>query len=187
MGKLIYGMSVSLDGYTAAVGDDIRWSEPDDELHQYWNDHARSISMSLYGRKLYELMSAYWPTADEQPDATPVIVDFARVWRETPRVVFSKTLTEVAWNSRLERGDVVEVARRLKAERDGLLEVAGPTLAAPLVRAGLVDVYQVVVYPVLVGGGTRFFPPLDDWADLTLVENRTFPSGAVLLCYETGR
>lgn len=187
MGTLTFGMTASLDGYTAAVGDDIGWSEPDEELHRFWNDHARTISLSLYGRKLYELMAAFWPTADEQPDATPVTVDFAQIWRKTPRVVFSKTLTEVAWNSRLERGDVVEVAKRLKAEEDGVLEVGGPTLAAPLVRAGLIDEYLVVVAPVLVGGGTRFFPPLDNWADVRLAETRTFPSGAVLLRYETVR
>ncbi|HEX2291359.1 MAG TPA: dihydrofolate reductase family protein, partial [Pseudonocardiaceae bacterium] len=89
----------------------------------------------------------------------------------------------VDWNSRLERGDVVEVARRLKAETDGLMEVGGATLAAPLVQAGLVDEFQVVVTPVAVGGGTPFLPALDRWLKLELVENRTFPSGSVLLRY----
>ena len=183
MGKLTYGMGVSLDGHVADRSDDIGWSAPDDELHQYWNDQARDIAASLYGRRLYELMSAYWPTADEEPDATPVVAEFARLWRAMPKVVFSKTLESVGWNSRLERGDVVEVARKLKADTDGLIEVGGATLAAPLVRAGLVDEFQVVVMPTAVGGGKPFFPSLDEWLRLELVENRTFPSGAVLLRY----
>jgi dihydrofolate reductase len=183
MGKLTYGMNVSLDGYIADESGGIEWSEPDDELHQYWNDRTRDLAVSLYGRKLWELMSAHWPTADEDPSATPVTVDFAQRWRAVPKVVFSQTLDKVDGNARLERGDPVEVARRLKDETDGLIEVAGATLAAPLVRAGLVDEFTVVVYPIAVGGGTPFFPPLDAWIPLEMVENRTFPSGSVLLRY----
>ena len=183
MGKLTYGMNVSMDGYIADTNGDIGWSDPDAELHQYWNDQVRDTAVSLYGRKLYELMSAHWPTADEAPDVSSVQAEFARLWRAMPKVVFSKTLDSVGWNSRLERGDVLEVATRLKAETDGLIEVAGATLAAPLVRAGLVDEFHVVVTPAAVGGGTPFFPTLDKWITLGLVENRTFPSGAVLLRY----
>lgn len=187
MGKLTYGFGVSLDGYIAAAGDDIGFSAPDDELHQYWNDQAREIEVSLYGRKLYELMSAFWPTADEDPAITPVAADFARLWRAMPKVVFSQTLESVGWNSRLERGDVVSVAADLKAAASGDLEVGGATLAAPLVQAGLVDEYRIVLFPTAVGGGTPFFPALEKWVNLKLVENRTFPSGAVLLRYETVR
>ena len=183
MGKLTYGMNVSVDGYIADTNGDIGWSDPDAELHQYWNDQFRDTAVSLYGRKLYELMSAHWPTADEAPDVSSVQAEFARLWRAMPKVVFSKTLDSVGWNSRLERGDVVEVATRLKAETNGVIEVAGATLAAPLVRAGLVDEFHVVVTPAAVGGGTPFFPTLDKWITLELVENRTFPSGAVLLRY----
>jgi dihydrofolate reductase len=183
MGRLIYGFGVSVDGYVADKDGGIAWSEPDPELHRYWNDRAREVAVSLYGRKLYELMSAYWPTADEDPDAAPVEAEFAGLWRALPKVVFSKTLDKVDWNSRLERGDVVEVARRIKAETDGPIEVGGATLAAPLVRAGLVDEFHVVVTPTAVGGGTPYFPTLDRWIRLELAENRTFPSGAVLLRY----
>ena len=112
MGKLTYGMNVSVDGYIADTNGDIGWSDPDAELHQYWNDQVRDTAVSLYGRKLYELMSAHWPTADEAPDVSSVQAEFARLWRAMPKVVFSKTLDSVGWNSRLERGDVVEVATR---------------------------------------------------------------------------
>ena len=187
MGKLIYGFNVSVDGYIADAKGDIDWSDPRDELHQYWNDFAREVALSFYGRRLYDLMSAYWPTADKDPDATPLILDFARVWCDMPKVVFSRTLESVDWNSRLERGDPVEVVTKLKAETEGTLELAGATLAAPIVQAGLVDEYRLVVTPTAVGGGTPYFPTLPSWISLRLLENRTFKCGTVLLRYETKR
>ncbi|WP_026454386.1 dihydrofolate reductase family protein [Saccharomonospora iraqiensis] len=187
MGTLTYGMNVSVDGYIADANGDLGWSVPDDELHQYWNDRTRDVALSLYGRKLYELMAAHWPTAGQAPGVPPVEAEYARLWLATPKVVFSRTLESVDWNSTLERGDVVEVATRLKAETDGLIEVGGATLAAPLVRAGLVDEFHVLVTPVAIGGGIRFFPSLDEWLKMKLVENRTFESGSVLLRYEAER
>jgi dihydrofolate reductase len=184
MGKLIYGFNVSVDGYIADAQGNIDWTDPSEELHQYWNDFERETALSFYGRRLYELMSAYWPTADKAPDATPLIVDFAHIWRDMPKVVFSRTLESVDWNSRLERGDPVDLVTKLKAETDGRLEVAGATLAAPIVQAGLVDEYRIVVTPTAVGGGTPFFPTLPSWISLRLLENRTFPGGTVLLRYE---
>ena len=127
-------------------------------------------------------MSAYWPTADQAADATPVITDFARIWRDMPKVVFSRTLDSVDWNSRLERGDPVEVVRTLKAETDGNLEVAGATLAAPIVRAGLVDEYRIVLAPTAVGGapvlaGPAVMDPTAPGGEPHL------PGGVVLLRY----
>ncbi|MEU4838606.1 dihydrofolate reductase family protein [Nocardia testacea] len=187
MGRLIYGFNVSVDGYIADAQGNLGWSDPSEELLWYWNDFERETALAFYGRRLYELMSAYWPTADKAPDATPRNVDFARIWRDMPKVVFSRTLESVDWNSRLERGDPVEVVTKLKAETDGRLEVAGATLAAPIVRAGLVDEYRIVVAPIAVGGGTPFFPTLPSWIPLRLLENRTFPCGTVLLRYEAKR
>lgn len=184
MGRLIYGFNVSVDGYIADAQGSIDWSDPSEELHQYWNDFERETACAFYGRRLYDLMSDFWPTADEAPDATPFVVDFAQVWRAMPKVVFSHTLESVDWNSRLERGDPVEVITKLKAETDGQLEVAGATLAAPIVQAGLVDEYRILIAPTAVGGGTPFFPALPSWISLRLLENRTFESGTVLLRYE---
>lgn len=184
MGRLIYGFNVSVDGYIADPRGSIEWSTPSEELHRYWNDFERQTVLSFYGRRLYELMSAYWPTADNDPDATAVTVDFARIWRDMPKIVFSRTLQSVDGNSRLERGDPVEVVARLKAETDGSLEVAGATLAAPIVRADLVDEYRMVIAPRVIGGGIPFFPTLPSWMSLRLLENRTFPGGTVLLRYE---
>ena len=187
MRKLIYAMNVTLDGYIAASGDDIGWSVPNAELHQWFNDRAREIGVSLYGRKLWELMSAHWPTADQQPDTTPVEVDFARVWQETPKVVFSTTLDAVSGNARLVTGDAVAEISRLKAEDGAPMEIGGASLAGTAMRAGLIDEYQVVTHPVLVGGGTPFFSALDTWVKLRLVGTRTFPDGVTLAHYETER
>ena len=183
MGTLIYGLNVSVDGYIADAAGNIDWSDPSEELHRYWNDFERDTALAFYGRRLYDLMSSYWPTADKSADADPLIIDFAHIWCNMPKVVFSRTLDSVDWNSRLERGDPVEVVTRLKGETDGNLEVAGATLAAPIVQAGLVDEFRLVIAPTAVGGGTPFFPALPSWLSLRLLENRTFPGGTVLLRY----
>ena len=187
MRRLIYSMNVTLDGYIAAPGDDIGWGVPSLELHRWFNDRAREIGVSLYGRKLWELMSAHWPTADQQPDATPVEVEFARIWQKTPKVVFSASLDEVSGNARLVSGDAMAEIARLKAEVGAPMEIGGADLAGAAMRAGLIDEYQVVTHPVLVGGGTPFFSALDTWVKLRLVETRTFTDGVSLAHYETRR
>jgi dihydrofolate reductase len=185
MRKLIYAMNVSLDGYIAAPGDDISWSGPSDELHQWFNDHMRATSVSLYGRKLWEAMAAYWPTGDQRPDATPISIEFARLWQATPKVVFSSTLDKVEGNTRLHTGDAVAEISRLKAEDGGPMEIGGATLAGAAMRAGLIDEYQLMTVPILLGGGTPFFAALDEWVNLNLVATQTFPGGVLLTSYET--
>jgi dihydrofolate reductase len=185
--KLTYMMNTSLDGYIAARGDDIGWAQPSAELHQWFNDRARELGLSLYGRKLWELMNAHWPTADQQPDAPPVEVEFAHIWQQTPKVVFSTTLDEVSGNARLVTGDAVAEIARLKAEDGAPMEIGGAGLAGAAMRAGLIDEYQVVTHPVLVGGGTPFFSALDTWVNLRLVGTRTFPDGVTLSHYESRR
>ena len=88
MRKLTFGMNLSLDGYIAAPGDDIGWSAPSDELFQWWSDRVGATGLALYGRKLWETMSSHWPTADQQPGATPAEIEFARRWRDMPKVSF---------------------------------------------------------------------------------------------------
>ncbi|WP_328456991.1 dihydrofolate reductase family protein [Amycolatopsis sp. NBC_00438] len=191
MRKLIFGMNLTLDGYIAAAGDDIGWSgPPSDELFRWWLDQELASGVTLYGRKLWEAMSSHWPTGDQQPGATPAVIEFARNWRDTPKVVFSSTLDrvdQVDGNTRLVTGDAIAEITRLKAEDGAPMRVGGATLAGAAVRAGLVDEYQIVTHPVLVGGGTPFFTVLDSWVNLNLVETRTFPGGAVLTRYEPRR
>ena len=192
MRKLIFGMNVTLDGYIAATGDDIGWGgPPSGELFQWWLDREVANSLFLYGRKLWETMSSYWPTGDQQPDAGPAQIEYARNWRDTPKVVFSSTLDptidRVDRNTRLVTGDAVAEITRLRAEDGGAMGIGGATLAGAAVRAGLIDEYALVTYPVMVGGGTPFFTALDSWVNLNLVETRTFPGGVVLTRYETRR
>jgi len=187
MRTLSFGMNVSVDGYIAAPGDDLGWSGPSDELFQWWSDRVGTTALSLYGRKLWQTMSAHWPTADQQPEATAADIEFARRWRDMPKVVFSSTVGPVSWNARAFTGDAVAEIARLKAEGDGRMDIAGATLAAAAMRAGLIDDYVVVTHPVLLGGGTPFFTALDDWVNLDLVETRTFPAGVLMTRYEICR
>jgi len=186
--KLIYGMNLTLDGYIAAPGDDIGWSgPPGEELFQWWLDQERASGLSLYGRKLWETMSSYWPAGDQQPTATPAQIAFAQNWRDTPKVVFSSRIDKADWNTRLVAGDAVEEITRLKAGDGGPMGIGGATLARAAMRAGLIDEYALATHPVLVGGGTPFFTALESWVSLNLVETRTFPGGIVLTRYETRR
>jgi dihydrofolate reductase len=188
MRTLTFAMNVSLDGYVAAPGDDLGWSTPSDELFQWWSDRVAATELALYGRRLWETMSAHWPTADQQPGATPAHVEYVRRWREMPKVVFSSTLESVEGsNARLVSGDAVAEIARLKAEDGGRMDIGGATLAAAAMRAGLVDEYVLVTAPVIIGGGAPFFPPLDEQVQLDLVETRTFPGGVLLTRYETRR
>jgi dihydrofolate reductase len=187
MRKLTFAMNMSLDGYIAAPGGDLGWSVPSDELFQWWSDRVHATGLALYGRRLWETMSSHWPTADEQPGATPAAVEYAGRWRDMPKVVFSSTSRTVDWNTRLVTGDAVTEIARLKAADGVPMDIGGATLAAAAMRAGLIDEYVTVTHPVLVGGGTPFFAALDNWVNLSLVETRTFPDGVLLTRYETRR
>ena len=183
MGRLIYLMNVSLDGYVETVDHGLDWTVIDEELHTWFNERERATDASLYGRRLYEVMTAYWPTAESDPAATEAMLDFARIWNAKPKIVFSTTLDRVEGNARLVTGDVGEALAQLRTEFDGDLEVGGPTLAAAFIERGLVDVYQLVVHPVVLGAGTPFFPRLERPIGLRLVESLSFGSGAIYLGY----
>ena len=128
-------------------------------------------------------MAGFWPTADADPSAPDYVAEFARIWRDKPKVVFSTTLETVDWNSRLVRDNLAEEVAALKAQPGNDMEVGGPTLASTFMRLGLIDEYRPVVHPVVLGAGTPFFPPLDRRIGLRLVETRTLGSGVVTLTY----
>lgn len=184
MGKLIYSLNVSLDGFVGTPDHSLDWANVDDELHTWFNDQARELEASLYGRRMYQLMAGYWPTVESDPEATDAMLDFGRIWLATPKIVFSTTLPSVDFNSRLVRGEVGDELARLRTEFQGDLDVGGATLASQFVRRGLVDEYRLLVHPVVLGAGTPFFPQLDTPIDLQLAETRTFDSGVTLLRYE---
>jgi dihydrofolate reductase len=175
-------MTVSLDGFTAGPDGEIDWSAPDEELHRFHNEQTRELGAHLCGRRLYEEM-LYWETADENPSATDYELEFARLWKDTPRIVFSNTLEKVEGNARLATDGVAEEVARLKEEPGQDLAVGGAGLASTCIKLGLVDEYRLFVNPVVLGGGTPYFPPLEERIDLELVETRTFGSRVVYLRY----
>jgi len=186
MRNVIYAMSVSLDGFIEAPNGDLSWSFPDEELHQYFNDQESKIDTYLYGRGLYQNMTAFWPTADENPAAPQQEIEYARIWKRKPKVVFSNTLDQVAWNSRLISGNIVEEVNKLKEQPGNYMSVGGAGLAASFMRLGLIDEFRLFFQPVILGGGKPMFQPLRDKINLRLVETRNFASGVVLLRYQRG-
>jgi dihydrofolate reductase len=183
MRRLIYSMGVSLDGFIAGPDGEIDWSAPDEELHRFHNQQAREADAHLYGRRLYEVMR-YWETAEENPSAPEHELEFARIWKDTPKIVFSKTLEKVEGNARLVRDNVAEEVARLKEEPGKDLAVGGAGLASTFMKLGLIDEYLLFVSPVVLGGGTPYFPALDERIDLDLVETRTFGSRVVYVRYQ---
>lgn len=156
MARLVFGMNVSLDGYV-----DYDKFGPDPELFAHFVEQAREQTGSLYGRKLYEIMS-YWD--DEHPDLSDAEREFGAAWRKQHKWVVSRTLTSVGPNATLIEGDVEAAVRKLKAEQDGEIEVGGPVLAKSLTDLGLIDAYRLYLHPVVLGSGDPFFaaarPPL---------------------------
>jgi dihydrofolate reductase len=183
MRKLIYSMTVSLDGFIAGPGGDIGWSAPDEELHRFHNQLMRETGVQLCGRRLYEEM-IFWETADQQPSLAEHALEFAHIWKETPKVVFSRTLERVEGNATLVTGDAAESVARLKAQPGKELAVGGAGLASSLMKVGLIDEYRLFVSPVVLGAGTPYFPALDERIELELAETRTFGSRVVYLRYQ---
>ena len=183
MRKVIYAMSVSLDGFIEAANGDLSWSDPDEELHRHFNERESEIDIHFYGRRLYENMAAYWGTADQNPSAPQHEIEYARIWQNMPKVVFSTTLDRVGWNSRLVRGDIPGEVNRLKALPGKDLSVGGAGIASAFMQLGLVDEIRLYLRPVLLGGGKPMFGPLRERISFRLVETRVFGSGVVLLTY----
>ena len=186
MRKLIYSMTVSLDGFIADPGGAIDWSTPDEELHRFHNQRVAELGGHLLGRRLYEVMT-YWETAEENPSIDEVEREFAPLWKALPKVVFSNTLEQVEGsNTRLATDGLAEEVARLKEQPGGDLGVGGAALAASCIELGLVDEFELFVSPVALGGGTPFFPALAERIQLELVETRTFGSRIVYLHYRRG-
>jgi dihydrofolate reductase len=183
MAKLIYSMLTSADGYTEDRRGQFGWGVPEDEeVHGYLHALAASLGTYLYGRRMYETM-VYWETAHTIPNQPQFVLDWARQWQAADKVVYSRTLAKPrSARTRIEREFDPDAIRRLKASTEDDISVDGPELAAQAIEAGLVDEVQMIVCPVVVGGGTRFFPD-GLQLDLSLIEERMFGNGAVVLRY----
>lgn len=156
MARLVFGMNQSLDGYV-----DHTAFAPDPVLFRHFVEQAQAQAGSVYGRRMYEVMR-YWD--DDQPEWNADERAFAAAWRKQPKWVVSRSLTSVGPNASLIRTDLERALRTLKAERDGEIEVAGPTLAHGVTELGLIDEYRIYLHPFVVGQGKPYFagprPPL---------------------------
>jgi dihydrofolate reductase len=182
--RLSYTAIASLDGYIADEDGKFEWAAPDEEVHRFVNDLSRPIGTYLLGRRMYEVLVA-WETPEAFPDPSPVIRDFADIWKATDKIVYSRTLdTAASARTRIERDFDPDAVRRLKAEAGRDLSVGGPDLAAQAFAAGLVDEVHLFLGPVLVGGGTRALPD-HVRLRLELLEERRFGNGVVYLRHRT--
>ncbi|MFE5029043.1 dihydrofolate reductase family protein [Streptomyces sp. NPDC056656] len=187
MRDIILGMSVSLDGYIEGPDRDISWHRVDEELHRYFNAELAGMSAFIDGRITHELMVSVWPTVDADPDCGETMAEFAGIWRNMPKIVFSRTLENTAentdWNTTIVRDVVVEDILALKAQPGGDMSLGGAGLAATFLELDLVDEFRVYVHPVLIGGGKPLFPAAGRAVALRLMETRTFGNGVVMLRY----
>jgi dihydrofolate reductase len=183
--RLIYSAISSLDGYVADRTGGFEWAAPDAEVHAFVNDLERPIGTYLYGRRMYETM-VYWETAGSDGDRSAVTQDFAEIWRSADKIVFSRTLeNSSSARTRIEREFDAAGIRQLKQTSARDLTVGGAGLAGQALAAGLVDECQLLLCPIVVGGGTRALPD-DVRVQLELLDERRFGSGVVHLRYRVG-
>ncbi|HVE62870.1 MAG TPA: dihydrofolate reductase family protein [Mycobacteriales bacterium] len=180
-------MGMSLDGYIVGPDGGFEWSAPDEEVFRFATDEVRQVGVHFLGRRLYETMR-YWETAPQDPSLSDLEREFAALWISLPKVVFSTTLTSVEAGYDLARGGLAAEVERWRAEPgEGDIAIGGAALAAEAADLGLIDEYGLRVHPVLVGGGSPFFPRADRRVDLELLARRTFTSGVVHLRYRVVR
>jgi dihydrofolate reductase len=177
-------MSISVDGYMEGPNHDIGWHMVDDELHRHMNGWLGRAGGFLEGRVTYELMADFWPAADQDPAATPTVVEFARIWRDMPKVVYSRTWERADWNATVVHEVVADEVLALKAQPGGDLVLGGADLGAEFARRDLIDEYRVYVHPVVIGQGTQMLRPSNAKVSLQLIETHTFGNGVVMLRYE---
>ncbi|MEX0664319.1 MAG: dihydrofolate reductase family protein [Acidimicrobiia bacterium] len=181
-GQLIYISNVSLDGYTEDEHGNFDWTEPNDEVFAFITDIVRSVGTYLYGRRMYETM-AVWETDTAVAAQSQLMGDFANVWQDADKIVYSTTLDAVSTaKTRLERTFDPDSIRDVKASTTSDLTVGGPNLAAHAFGVGLVDECHLFICPVLVGGGKPSFTS-DTRAELELLDERRFSNGVVCIRY----
>lgn len=180
MRNVTYSMGVSLDGYIVGPDGDFNWTAPHEDVFRFSIEETREVGVYLLGRRLYETM-LYWETADQDPSHDDARREWAALWNPLPKVVFSTTLSTVQGSARLASGSLAEEIERLRAEPgEGDIAIGGATLAAEAAASDLIDEYRARVYPVLVGGGTPFYPQDERRVNLELVETRTFEAARVV-------
>lgn len=186
MRTVILSINVTLDGMIEGSNGDLEWMRIDDELWEDINKTLGTVDTALFGRVAYQGFAEYWPAAAKNPSSPPHEVSFAHWIDKTPKVVFSRTLERVEWkNSRLAKGDIAgEIAELKRQPGKDILMFGGGSIASAFMKAGLIDVYRVTVYPVVLGDGKPLFKGPMDRIGLRLESEKTFASGAVGLRYQ---
>jgi dihydrofolate reductase len=177
---------VSLDGYFTDARGDMSWAHKSDpEWQTFTRQNAKGDAVLLFGRVTYEMMASFWPT----PAARKSAPEVAETINRLPKVVFSRTLAKADWsNTTLVKGDLVEAVRAMKQrERQDLVVMGSGRIVAQLAQARLIDEYQIVVNPTVLGSGRTLFEGVDHRLDLKLSKTRQFANGNVVLWYESGR
>lgn len=184
MSEIILWMSISLDGYIEGPDGDLSWPLVDEELHQFFNDELSRMGAFIGGRVTHQLMAEYWPDADNDPTITGPEAEFAAIWRDMPKIVYSRTLESAEWNTTVVSDVVPSEVLKLKNETDGDLVLGGADLGNEFLRLDLVDQLALFIHPVVVGKGKLLFQRADSYLSFDLMETRRFSNGVVLLRYQ---
>jgi dihydrofolate reductase len=186
MRKVIFSIQVTLDGFIEGSNGDLAWMIMDDELWAEVNELLQTVDTVLFGRVAYQGFAAYWPAAGTNPLSPPAEVAFARWIEKTPKVVFSTTLDQVAWNnSRVVKGNIAEEIALLKQQPGkDILMFGGAGIASMFMKRGLIDDYRIHVHPIVLGGGIPLFKDVTDKINLKLLNTKTFKSGVVGVHYQ---
>jgi dihydrofolate reductase len=187
MRRLTMFNSVSADGYFTDANGDMSWAHKDDpEFNDFTASNAKGGEGTLlFGRVTYEMMKSFWPT----PEAAKAFPDVAKGMNQMPKVVFSRSMEAATWqNTKLVKDDPVAAVEKMKQESGSDMVIMGSgTIVALLAGAGLVDEYQLVVVPIVLGGGRTLFEGIKQRLQLKLVNERRFKNGNVLVCYQPTR
>lgn len=176
MRKVILSMMVSVDGYVEGKDQEYNWHTWDNEMAAYMMDFFTTVDTFIYGRKSYESMIAYWPDLTDE---------FAKVMNQTKKLVFSRTLEKVIWNSQLIKSDAVEEIQQQKKQKGkNLVLFAGADLAETFIKNNLIDEYRIIINPVLLGDGKQLFKIMESVKKLKLKETKQFSCGNIILIYE---
>ncbi|MGW4488139.1 dihydrofolate reductase family protein [Amycolatopsis sp. NPDC004368] len=183
MGELVYYVHLSLDGCVEGPNGEFDWAVMGPELSAQSEALSERAAVFAYGRRVWDMMAGYWPNVESMSD-DPHDTAFAPVWREKPKVVFSRTLTDPGWGTEVLSGDLTKEVAALKARHTkDILLMGGADVPAQLGRLGLIDEYHVVVHPVVLGGDRRPFAVDAERLGLQLVESRVIDSSLVLMRY----
>jgi dihydrofolate reductase len=182
--KIVVWMQSSLDGRTQGPHGEFDWPVVGPEAHTHFVETLRHAGLFGYGRKVFEMMAAYWPTAEDDPASTPMQAEYSRIWKPMPKLVFSRNLEGADWNTVVIHDiDPATVRERVSRASGNLYVFGGSEVVSAMIEEDLVDEFQIFVHPVILGGGPRLLPALEERRSMRLIENRTFDGSVLGLRY----